>query len=84
MPLARIYDLAKQQLEELADQLGLSIDGALDDLRKRVRDKWTTIQTYLPPPGAAKSLQKMKPIQSRLDHAGYQGTPLSKVKVKLV
>jgi hypothetical protein len=84
MPLAWIYELSKQQLEELAGQLGLPTDGALDDLRKRVRDKWKNIQPHLPPPGAAKSLQTMKPVQSGLDPAGYQGTPLSKVKVKLV
>jgi hypothetical protein len=84
MLLAWIYELSKQQLEELASQLGLPTDGALDDLRKQVRDKWTTIQPYLPPPSAAKSLHTMKPIQSGLDPTGYQGTPLSKVKVKLV
>jgi hypothetical protein len=44
MPLAWIHDLSKQQLEELAGQFGLSIDGTLDDLRKRVKQKWTVIQ----------------------------------------
>jgi hypothetical protein len=34
MRLARIHDLSKQQLEELAGQLGLPIDGTLEDLRK--------------------------------------------------
>jgi hypothetical protein len=37
MPLAWIHELSKQKLEDLAIQLGLSIDGTLDDLRKRVK-----------------------------------------------
>jgi hypothetical protein len=81
MPLAWIYELSKQQLEELAGQLGVPTDGALDDLKKRVRDMWTTIQPYLPPPGAAKFLHTMKPVQSGLDPTGYQGTPLSRSRL---
>lgn len=84
MPLAWIYQLSKQRLEELAGQMGLPTDGALDDLRKRVRDKWTALQPYLPPPGADKSLQPIEPVQSGLAPAAYQGTPSSKIKVKLV
>jgi hypothetical protein len=41
-----IYDLSKQQLEELASQLGQSTDGTLDDLRKWVKEKWTAIEPY--------------------------------------
>ena len=31
MPLTWIYNLSKQQLEELSGQLGLASDGTLDD-----------------------------------------------------
>jgi hypothetical protein len=43
MPLAWIHELSKQNLEELALQLGLSTDGTLDNLRKRVKQKWAVI-----------------------------------------
>jgi hypothetical protein len=55
MPLAWIHDLPKQQLEGLASQLGLSTDGTLDDLRKRVKEKWTAVELYLPSQSTAKS-----------------------------
>jgi hypothetical protein len=56
MPLAWIYDLFKQQVERLAGQLGLPTDGAMDDLRKRVKEEWTAMKTYLPSQSASKSL----------------------------
>jgi hypothetical protein len=55
MPLAWIHDLPKQELEGLASQLGLSTDGTLDDLRKRVKEKWTAVELYLPSQSTAKS-----------------------------
>jgi hypothetical protein len=55
MPLAWIHDLPKQQLEGLASQLGLSTDGTLDDLRNRVKEKWTAVELYLPSQSTAKS-----------------------------
>jgi hypothetical protein len=55
MPLAWIHDLPKQQLEELAIQLGLPRDGTLDDLRRKVKQKWEAIEPYLPSPTTAKS-----------------------------
>jgi hypothetical protein len=82
MPRAWIYDHTKQQLEELASQLGLSADGALDDLRKRVRDKWTIMEPYLPPISTAKSSQMAKPAQLGVAPAGAKGSSLSKVKIK--
>jgi hypothetical protein len=56
MPLAWIHDLPKQQLKELATQLGLPKDRTLDDLRRKVKQKWEVIKPYLPSPTAAKSL----------------------------
>jgi hypothetical protein len=83
MPRAWIYDLTKQQLEEPASQLGLSADGALDDLRKRVKDKWTIMKPYLPPISTAKSSQMAKPVQLGVEPVGAQESSLSKVKIKL-
>jgi hypothetical protein len=45
--------MSKPQLEELASQLGLKADGALDDLRKSVEEKWTDIEYFLPSPNTA-------------------------------
>jgi hypothetical protein len=39
MPLGWIHDMPKQQLQDLACELGLSIEGKLDDLRVRVKEK---------------------------------------------
>jgi hypothetical protein len=83
MPLAWIYRLSKQQAEDLASQLGLYTEGTLDDLRKRVKEKWTAIEPYLPSPSAAKSSVVMKPVSQSADSVGYQGYCLNKVKIKL-
>jgi hypothetical protein len=67
MPLAWTYDLSKQQVEELASYLGLFTDGTLDDLRKRVKEKWIAIEPYLPSQSAAKSSLVTKPVQQNID-----------------
>jgi hypothetical protein len=46
MPLSWIHDISKQQLQELTSQLGLSADGKEDDLRVRVKEKWTAIDSH--------------------------------------
>jgi hypothetical protein len=81
MPLAWIHELSKQQLEGLAGQLNLSTEGTLDDLRKRVKDKWITIEPYLPPHTSAKSLQTSKPIQTTTDPTIRVDTSVNKVKI---
>jgi hypothetical protein len=50
MPLAWLHDMPKPQLEELASQLGHKADGTLDDLRRRVKERWTAIEAFLPSP----------------------------------
>jgi hypothetical protein len=80
MPLAWIHELPKQ-LESLAGQLNLSTEGTLDDLRKRVTEKWTTIEPYLPPHTTAKSLQIMKPIQSTTDPTTHVDPSVNKIKI---
>jgi hypothetical protein len=84
MPLAWIYYLSKQQVEELASQLGLSTNGTLDNLRKRVKKKWTAIEPYLPSQSAVKSSLVTKAVQQNIDPFDHQGNCLSKVKIKLV
>jgi hypothetical protein len=84
MPLAGIHDLSKQQAEELASQLGLSIDGTLDDLRKMLKQKWTIIQPYLPSPMAPNSSLASEPNPLNIDSIGHESTYLSKGKFKLV
>jgi hypothetical protein len=83
MPLASIHDLPKQQLEGLASQLGLSADGILADLMKRVKEKWTAVELYLLSQSAAKSFLITTPVQQNMDTSVYQGNWLSKVKIKL-
>jgi hypothetical protein len=53
MPLAWLHDMAKPQSEELASQLGLKADGTLDDLRRRVKERWTAMESFLPSPSPA-------------------------------
>jgi hypothetical protein len=81
--LAWIHDLSKQQVE-LAGQLGLPIDGTLDDLRKRVKQKWAVIQPYLPSPTADKSALASQPNSSYTESSVHASTYLIKVKINLV
>jgi hypothetical protein len=83
MPLAWIHVLSKQQLESLAGQLNLSTEGTLGELWKRVREKWTTIEPYLPPHKSAKPFQTMKPTQSVIDPTTHVDTYVNKSKFKL-
>jgi hypothetical protein len=76
MPRAWVNNLSKLQLEQLASQLGLTTDGALDDLRRRLREKWTTIEACLPSP----ILDKSSPIAE----SGQPRNDGSKVRLKLV
>ena len=84
MPLAWIYDLSEQQAEEVASQLGLSTDGTLDDLRRRVKEKWTAIEAYLPSQSTDKSPLVTKPVPQITESQVREGTYLSKTKLKLV
>jgi hypothetical protein len=83
MPLAWINDLPKQQLEGLASVLGLSTDGTLDDLRERIKEKWTAVEPYLPSQSAAKSFLLTTPVDQNMDPSMQQGNCLSNIKIKL-
>jgi hypothetical protein len=66
----------------VASQLGLSTDGTLDDLRKRVTEKWTAVKLYLPSQSTAKSSLLTTPIQQNMDPV-HQRICLSNIKIKL-
>jgi hypothetical protein len=55
MPLAWIHNLPKGDAEKLAVELGVPVDGTLDDLRKRLKEKWRFMENYLPPQFTDKS-----------------------------
>ena len=45
---AWIHSLSKQQAEQLAIELGISVDGTLDDLRRKLKEKWSLLEPHLP------------------------------------
>jgi hypothetical protein len=55
MLLAWIHNLPKEEAEKLAMELGVPVQGTMDELRKRLKDKWRTVETYLPPQSKDKS-----------------------------
>ncbi|PNF24643.1 hypothetical protein B7P43_G00738 [Cryptotermes secundus] len=55
MPSAWIHSLSKQQAKRLAIELGVSMDGILDDLRRRLKEKWSSLEPHLPSQLTAKS-----------------------------
>lgn len=74
----------KQQLEELASQLGLKADGTLDDLRRRVKEKWAAIEPFLPSPsGAAGSALDTKSESQVTGPLGRDSSYSSKMKIKV-
>jgi hypothetical protein len=84
MPRAWVNNLSKLQLEQLASQLSLPTDGALDDLRKRVREKWSTIEACLPSPILDKSSPIAESAQPGTDASVSPRNDASKVRLKLV
>jgi hypothetical protein len=49
MPLAWIYNLPREEAEKFASELGVSVQGTLDELRKRLKEKWRALEVCLPP-----------------------------------
>jgi hypothetical protein len=85
MPLAWLHEMSKQQLEELASQLGLKVDRMLDDLRRYVKEKWSVIKPFLPSPSmTAKFTPGTKPEFQATDSLMMEGSYVSKMKLKLL
>jgi hypothetical protein len=49
MPLAWIHNLPKEEVEKLAMELGVLVQGTLDEMRKSLKEKWKALETYLLP-----------------------------------
>jgi hypothetical protein len=85
MPLAWLHDMSKQQLEELASQLALKADGTLEDLRRRVKEKWTAVEPFLPSPSTAAESTLVTKSESQITRSlGQDGSYASKIKIKLI
>jgi hypothetical protein len=53
MPLGWIRG---EEAEKLAVELGVSVQGTLDDVRKKLKEKWKALEQYLPPQSTDKSV----------------------------
>jgi hypothetical protein len=85
MPLAWLHDMSKQQLGELASQLGLKADGTLDDLRRCVKEKWTATEPFLPSPSTTAKFTLVTKAESQItDSLGRDSSYANKMKIKLV
>jgi hypothetical protein len=49
MPLGWIHNLPREEAEKLANELGVSTQGTLDELWRKMKDKWRALETCLPP-----------------------------------
>jgi hypothetical protein len=47
MLLELIHNLSKEDAESLPVDLDVPVQGTLDELRKRVKEKWKVLETYL-------------------------------------
>jgi hypothetical protein len=54
MPIGWIHNLPREEAAKLANELGVSVQSTLDELRRKVKDKWRAAETYLPPQVADK------------------------------
>jgi hypothetical protein len=55
MPLVWIHNHPKEETEKLAMELGVLVQGTMDKLLKRLKEKWKAFETYLPPQSEDKS-----------------------------
>ena len=40
---------SREEAEKLPVELGVSVQGSVDELRKKLNDKWRALEAYLPP-----------------------------------
>ncbi|PNF15478.1 hypothetical protein B7P43_G17030 [Cryptotermes secundus] len=85
MPTAWIHSLSKQQAESLATELGVSVDGTLDDLRRKLKEKWSLLEPHLPSQFIAKSEPAMDAAASGANVTINAGIPgqVSYVQAKM-
>jgi hypothetical protein len=76
MPLACIKNLPKEEAEKLAIELGVPVQGTFDEFRKRLKEKWNALETYLPPQSEDTSEVTKHTAGDVHDHGSY-------VKIKL-
>jgi hypothetical protein len=55
MPLGWIHNLPREEAEKLAVELGVSVQGTLYDLHKKLKEKWKVLEQYQPPQSTDKS-----------------------------
>lgn len=86
MPIGWIHNLPREEAEKLAVELGVSVQGMLDDLRKRLKEKWKVLEQYLPPPSTDKSEVVMHAAgasnSSSRDSEGHDHVTYSQCKLK--
>jgi hypothetical protein len=83
MPLGWIHELSRQQADELAGQLGLSTEGTLEELRKRIKDKWTAVEPFLPSHTTAKLRAPKQPDHSSDVSPCQEGSNFVTTKCKI-
>jgi hypothetical protein len=79
MTVGWIDDMPKQQLQEQASQLGLPVNGNLNDLRIRVKEMWIAIKGHF-----SSHLTNRTDFPSVQTPAAHDGSPSRKMKLKLV
>jgi hypothetical protein len=55
MPLLWIHNLRREEAEKRAMELGVPVQGTLDELRKILKETWKALETYLPSQNTDKS-----------------------------
>jgi hypothetical protein len=82
MPLAWINNLRREDAEKLANELNVPTQGILDELRKKLREKWKTLEAYLPPQSSDKSGVTMQAaVASDRGIGGYLANHLTKLVI---
>jgi hypothetical protein len=74
--------LPREEAEKLAVEFGVPVDGTLDDLRKRLKEKWRAVE-HLPPQGVGASEEGMGVAGSSAGSAGGVHTQVNYLQAKL-
>jgi hypothetical protein len=55
MPTEWIDDLPREEALKMAIELGVPAKGAVQEIRQRLKEKWTNLEQYVPPPSTDES-----------------------------